>query len=127
VTIWDAGTYDLEKWRDGEEVIVTIHGEKHGSHRYALIHTGGDDEKSANNWLMHLMTDNHDVSKKSHHHAKSAPLRKTETRTKIPTPMLATLGTTETLSGEDDWAFEMKWDGVRALADVGSDFRLWSR
>ena len=26
VTIWDAGTYELEKWRDGKEVIVTLHG-----------------------------------------------------------------------------------------------------
>ncbi|MEO8527594.1 MAG: non-homologous end-joining DNA ligase, partial [Pseudolysinimonas sp.] len=34
VEIWDRGTYDLEKWRD-DEVIVTIHGEKHGSHRLA--------------------------------------------------------------------------------------------
>ena len=38
VTIWDRGTYDLEKWRD-DEVIFTIHGEKHGSQRLALIQT----------------------------------------------------------------------------------------
>jgi bifunctional non-homologous end joining protein LigD len=54
VDIWDAGTYELEKWRDGEEVIATLHGEKHGSHKYALIHTGGDG-KDANTWLIHLM------------------------------------------------------------------------
>jgi bifunctional non-homologous end joining protein LigD len=54
VDIWDAGTYELEKWRDGAEVIATLHGEKHGSHKYALIHTGGDG-KAANNWLIHLM------------------------------------------------------------------------
>jgi bifunctional non-homologous end joining protein LigD len=53
VDIWDAGSYELEKWRD-DEVIVTLHGEKHGTHRYALIHTGGDG-KAANNWLIHLM------------------------------------------------------------------------
>ena len=41
VTIWDRGTYDLEKWRDGKEVIATLHGENIGSHRYALIQTGG--------------------------------------------------------------------------------------
>jgi bifunctional non-homologous end joining protein LigD len=55
VEIWDAGTYELEKWRDGKEVIAVLHGEKHGSHRYALIHTGGRDDKSDNNWLIHLM------------------------------------------------------------------------
>jgi bifunctional non-homologous end joining protein LigD len=54
VDIWDAGTYELEKWRDGAEVIATLHGEKHGTHKYALIHTGGDG-KAANNWLIHLM------------------------------------------------------------------------
>jgi bifunctional non-homologous end joining protein LigD len=56
VEIWDAGTYELEKWRDGEEVIVTIRGEKHGTHRYALIHTGGEGKAEAN-WLIHLMKD----------------------------------------------------------------------
>ena len=30
VTIWDSGTYELEKWRDDEEVIVTLHGEPGG-------------------------------------------------------------------------------------------------
>jgi bifunctional non-homologous end joining protein LigD len=54
VDIWDAGDYELEKWRDGEEVIATLHGERHGTHRYALIHTGGEG-KAANNWLIHLM------------------------------------------------------------------------
>jgi bifunctional non-homologous end joining protein LigD len=54
VDIWDSGIFDLEKWRDGEEVIATLHGEKHGTHKYALIHTGGDG-KAASNWLIHLM------------------------------------------------------------------------
>jgi bifunctional non-homologous end joining protein LigD len=54
VDIWDAGTFELEKWRDGKEVIATLHGEKHGTHKYALIHTGGDG-KAVNNWLIHLM------------------------------------------------------------------------
>ena len=57
VTIWDAGTYDLEKWREGAEVIVTLHGRPDGGlggtpRRYALIHTGRDDPKT---WLIHLM------------------------------------------------------------------------
>ena len=36
--IWDAGTYETEKWRD-DEVIVVLHGE-HAQGRYALIQTG---------------------------------------------------------------------------------------
>lgn len=55
VTIWDAGTYELEKWRDGKEVIVTLHGEQHGTRRLALIHTGGRDGRDEDNWLIHLM------------------------------------------------------------------------
>ena len=31
VTIWDDGTYELEKWREGEEVIVTLHGRTDGA------------------------------------------------------------------------------------------------
>jgi bifunctional non-homologous end joining protein LigD len=54
VDIWDSGSYELEKWRDGKEVIVTVHGSKHGSHKYALIHTGGEGKADAN-WLIHLM------------------------------------------------------------------------
>jgi bifunctional non-homologous end joining protein LigD len=56
VDIWDAGSYELEKWRDGEEVIAVLHGKNHGSHRYALIHTGGEG-KAEQNWLIHLTKD----------------------------------------------------------------------
>ncbi|MEV1132611.1 MULTISPECIES: non-homologous end-joining DNA ligase [Rhodococcus] len=35
-----------------------------------------------------------------------------------PSPMLATLGV---LPAGDGWAFEMKWDGVRAIARAGAD------
>ena len=55
VTIWDSGTYDLEKWRENEEVIVILHGRPDGGLvepvRVAMIHTGGT------NWLMHRMKD----------------------------------------------------------------------
>jgi bifunctional non-homologous end joining protein LigD len=54
VDIWDSGTYELEKWRDGNEIIATLHGARHGVHKYALIHTGGDG-KADQNWLIHLM------------------------------------------------------------------------
>jgi bifunctional non-homologous end joining protein LigD len=56
VDIWDEGTFDLEKWRDGEEVIATLHGARQGSRKYALIHTGGEG-RDAQNWLIHLMKD----------------------------------------------------------------------
>ncbi|WP_213814076.1 ATP-dependent DNA ligase [Glaciihabitans sp. dw_435] len=133
VTIWDAGTYELEKWRDGKEVIATLHGEKQGSHRYALIHTGRDN----NNWLIHLMkeqTPGTPSEKEADAPAaeSAAPVSRRKTvgsaprRAKQLSPMLATLGTADdvTARGEDDhdpdegWSFEMKWDGIRAIATV---------
>ena len=132
VTIWDSGTYDLEKWRDGKEVIATLHGEKHGSHRYALIQTGGRDGDE-NNWLIHLMKD---ASEQPARHSKADSRRKvlgTPERPrakggKLPVPMLATLGTVGELGDTEDWAFEMKWDGIRAIAEVtASGVRLVSR
>jgi len=111
VSIWDQGTFDLEKWRDGKEVIATLRGQRDGGlggkpQRFALIHTGRT-AKEEKNWLIHLMS----------------PLS-----AQIPVePMLATLGSTTDVAGRD-WAFEMKWDGVRAICDITrSDVRLWSR
>lgn len=52
VTIWDHGTYELEKWK-GREIIATLTGTKKGGlggrRKYALIHT------NKNQWLIHRM------------------------------------------------------------------------
>ncbi|MGM1029043.1 MAG: ATP-dependent DNA ligase [Actinomycetota bacterium] len=55
VRIWDAGTYELEKWRD-DEVIATLHGLPDGGlggdpYRFALIRTDADKRQ----WLVHRM------------------------------------------------------------------------
>src|SRR5699024_2440786 len=73
VTIWDAGSYAPGKWRDGKEVIVTLHGRPDGGlggepARFALIHTGTGDE--AKNWLIHRMTLTTDQPKPSRRNAK---------------------------------------------------------
>jgi bifunctional non-homologous end joining protein LigD len=65
VQIWDAGTFELEKWRDDKEVIAVLHGEPGGGlggvpRRYALIHTGRDNPAG---WMIHLM----DGSAKTRH------------------------------------------------------------
>ncbi|RKR74561.1 ATP-dependent DNA ligase [Frondihabitans australicus] len=137
VTIWDSGEYDLEKWRDGEEVIAVLHGEQRGTRRVALIHTGrGDDTKT---WLIHRMKDDAGDSDEesssagstsrgstSHGSSRSRPTRPPE-----PVhPMLATAGTEADLAAldADDWAFELKWDGVRAVVTVDhGEVRLTSR
>src|SRR5690606_27636032 len=43
VSIWDSGTIELEKWREGKEVIAVLHGRPDGGlggvpRRFALIH-----------------------------------------------------------------------------------------
>jgi bifunctional non-homologous end joining protein LigD len=151
VAIWDRGRYDLEKWRDGTEgdgkgdkgeVILTIHGEKHGSHRLALIQTStGDDAK---NWMLHLMKDQDPVDwdaeggpenvrtgEKWHGHRSVPSGRKGLTRGKTVVggrpsantiaPMLATLGSVQEFRGGEEWTYEMKWDGIRAVATVRGD------
>lgn len=112
VDIWDSGVYDLEKWRDGEEVIVTLHPSPDGGLggqpvKVALIHTGhstrggssSSDKADEKNWLIHRMA--------------------IETRRKDYSPMLATLGNESQLEHDDErWVFENKWDGIRAIAYV---------
>ncbi|AYJ47816.1 ATP-dependent DNA ligase [Rhodococcus sp. P1Y] len=105
VTIWDAGTYELEKWRD-DEVIVVLNGAK-AQGRFALIRTKG------NQWLMHLMKE-----------------KAQKTASELPTnisPMLATAGDVNDLP-DGDWAFEGKWDGFRVIARFShGDMKLESR
>jgi len=133
VTIWDAGEYDLEKWRDDKEVIVTLHGTPGaglgGDRKFALIHTGGEG-KAAQNWLIHLMKDAGARASKPASSRRSAA----ESSSPAPitgkpiSPMLATLGSTADVHDEEDWAFEMKWDGIRAVAEVkGGALRLSTR
>ncbi|MCJ0892349.1 ATP-dependent DNA ligase [Rhodococcus sp. ARC_M5] len=93
VSIWDSGTYELEKWRD-DEVIVVLHGSK-ATGRFALIRTKG------NQWLMHLM--------------KDAP--SDNPPPKNISPMLATAGDILDLP-DDEWSFEGKWDGFRIVAEL---------
>ncbi|WP_413600146.1 ATP-dependent DNA ligase [Curtobacterium sp. Curtsp57] len=137
VTIWDDGTYDLEKWREGEEVIVTLHGRTNGNRRLAILHTRGrgrgreGDEK---NWLIHRTKDQPDPTadgtggaepsraSRAHRHddgreridgAAASETEPVERRT-----MQATLAKGEPRLDPAEWAFELKWDGVRALATV---------
>jgi bifunctional non-homologous end joining protein LigD len=104
IAIWDRGTYGAEKFRD-DEVIATFEGERlHG--RYALFRTDGD------NWMIHRMDPPDDP--------------KREPMPEKLKPMLASLA--EMPREEDGWAFELKWDGIRAIAYCeGGQLRLESR
>jgi bifunctional non-homologous end joining protein LigD len=94
MTIWDTGTYEPEKWEE-DEVRVVLHGQR-ARGRYVLFRTKGKD------WMIHRMDPPDDP-----------------TREPMPSglrPMLATLS--QMPRDEANWGFEVKWDGVRALAYV---------
>ncbi|WP_223690867.1 ATP-dependent DNA ligase [Leifsonia poae] len=132
VTIWDAGDYDTEKWREGKEVIVTLHGAEGGGlggeRRFALIHTGGEG-RADQNWLIHFMKrESGEPSKGAAEPAKHPAAPGAGFRGKSLSPMLATLGSAADVHDESEWAFEMKWDGIRAVAEVrGGALRVSTR
>jgi bifunctional non-homologous end joining protein LigD len=109
VAIWDRGTYETHKWRLDDprgEVMVTLHGERVRG-RYVLFQTRGQD------WMIHRMDPPQDPDR--------------EAMPDWIEPMTARLG--DGLPSPDrGWAYEFKWDGVRALAfSAGGTMRLMSR
>jgi bifunctional non-homologous end joining protein LigD len=94
VTVWDRGTYTCEKWEPGK-VVVELHGERLRG-RYALFQAGRADK----DWMIHRMDPPADPT------AAEMPA--------FVEPMLAKLSTMP--ADESGWAFEVKWDGVRAIA-----------
>ncbi|HSR24401.1 MAG TPA: non-homologous end-joining DNA ligase, partial [Candidatus Eisenbacteria bacterium] len=96
VTIWDRGTYTCEKWTD-REVKVVLRGSR-VTGRFALFRTRGDD------WMIHRMDAPADEA--------AEPMPDTIR------PMLATTGELPAGDEQRRWAFEMKWDGVRAVVYV---------
>lgn len=108
VGIWDHGIYETEKWqleggRSRPEVMVTLHGDR-AEGRYVLFQTDGK------NWMIHRMDPP----------AGTLPEQ--------VTPMLARAVPELPTGKEGAWAFEFKWDGVRALAYcTPGEVRLQSR
>ena len=96
VKIWDTGTYDVEKWRD-DEVIVTFHGERLNG-RYALFQTGKG--RQGKNWMIHRMDPPADPDE--------------DPMPEHVLPMMARLS--DLPKRDRDYGFEVKWDGVRAIA-----------
>ncbi len=102
--IWDRGTYELHKFR-ADEVMITLHGERVQG-RYVLFRTGGK------NWMIHRMDPPQDPGR--------------EPMPERIDPMLAKTGPLPSDDGR--WAYEIKWDGVRAVGYAeGGRLRLLSR
>ncbi|MGQ0840492.1 non-homologous end-joining DNA ligase [Actinokineospora sp.] len=108
MVIWDRGRYETIKWSD-REVAVVFDGERVQG-RYTFF-TGG---RPGRNWMVR----------------RSEPPKRTDWVPLPATfePMLATLGTLPSTVDDELWAYEFKWDGVRALARVeGGRLRLFAR
>jgi bifunctional non-homologous end joining protein LigD len=106
VTQWDAGRYETEKWEDGKVVVRLDGGRVAG--RYALFRTGKGGEK---NWMIHRM---------------DPPPEGREPMPRGIEPMKARLSVLP--ASDDGWGYEVKWDGVRAIAYCGTGrVRLESR
>lgn len=103
VSIWDHGTYDAEKWRP-KEIMVVLHGERVEG-RYVLFPTRGKQ------WMIHRMD----------------PVP--EGFEPLPASLRPMLAVAEALPPDDGaWAYEFKWDGMRVLARVdGGRLQLFSR
>jgi bifunctional non-homologous end joining protein LigD len=106
--IWDRGTYECLKW-EPRKVEVALHGERVDA-RYALFAIADGDRPK--DWMIHRMDPPAD--------AQREPMPQ---RLK---PMLASSGSLP--SDDDRWAYEIKWDGVRAIAySQPGELRLESR
>jgi bifunctional non-homologous end joining protein LigD len=108
ISIWDAGTYDVLKW-EPRKVEVALHGRRESA-RYALFPI--DKDEAPKNWMIHRMDPPADP-----------------TREPLPSriaPMLARPGPLP--DDADRWGYEIKWDGVRAVAySQPGELRLESR
>jgi len=96
--IWDRGTFETHKWED-KKVEITFHGERLRG-RYGLFPIGRDGAE--NDWMIHRMD------------PPSDPAR--EPMAEHVVPMLASSGQMPPHGA--GWEFEVKWDGVRAIAYV---------
>jgi bifunctional non-homologous end joining protein LigD len=101
MTIWDHGTFETHLW-DDKKVEVTFHGERL-SGRYGLFPIGQRGrEGSEKDWMIHRMDPPADPGR--------------ETMPERILPMLA--GSGELPAREENWSYEVKWDGVRAIAYI---------
>jgi bifunctional non-homologous end joining protein LigD len=99
--IWDQGTFDTHLW-DDKKVEVTFHGQRL-SGRYGLFPIGRKGDADAEkDWMIHRMDPPADPER--------------EPMPERLTPMLA--GTGGLPRDESRWSFEVKWDGVRAIAYI---------
>jgi bifunctional non-homologous end joining protein LigD len=96
MTIWDHGTYECLKW-EPRKIEVALHGERVDA-RYALFPISK--EEQSKEWMIHRMDPAADPER--------------EPLPEHLEPMLARAGALPPEDGR--WAYEIKWDGIRAIA-----------
>jgi bifunctional non-homologous end joining protein LigD len=110
--IWDSGTYEALKW-EPRKIEVALHGERVDA-RYALfpISAPPAEGERPSEWMIHRMDPPSDAAREPMpEHVK---------------PMLARPGSLP--SKDAGWTYEIKWDGVRAIAySMPGELRLESR
>lgn len=138
----------LEEIKKGSVKIV-MHGKKLKG-EFALVRMNSD--KDENNWLLIKHNDDHAAKEEYNAENETSPSSKVskkvekkqtakkqviekqtdkkqnETKQKMNSfskPMLAS-SASEPFDG-DEWIFEIKWDGYRAIAEVGEQLRFYSR
>jgi bifunctional non-homologous end joining protein LigD len=112
MTIWDRGSYEVLKW-EPRKIEVALHGARVDA-RYALFPISSEQASDGRlkQWMIHRMDPPADAAR--------------EPMPQQVKPMLARAGA---LPGEERaWAYEIKWDGVRAIAySTPGELRLESR
>ncbi|HWF54675.1 MAG TPA: DNA ligase D [Solirubrobacteraceae bacterium] len=100
MTIWDTGTYETHKWEE-KKVEVTFHGERLRG-RYGLFPIGRT-AGSENDWMIHRMDPPSDPNRRPMPERLLPMLARAARIGELPQPA-------------DEWAYEVKWDGVRTIA-----------
>lgn len=129
VIIWDNGYYEpLQQIEGKSDEEVLLEGLEKGSVKiimygsklkgeFALVKMQSAKEQNA--WLLLKHKDDFAVNKP--YDAEGVKQKLNE----LIKPMLATNGGEP--FDDDNWLFEIKWDGYRAIADLTDDFQLYSR
>ncbi len=109
IKIWDRGTYEVLKW-EPRKIEVALHGERLAG-RYALFPI--EQGEQPKDWMIHRMDPPADPD-----------------REEMPSRVLPMLARAGELPSEEGgrWAYEIKWDGIRAIAySTPGVLRLQSR
>ena len=109
VELWDTGTYELVEEKKDGGLTVRLHGERlEGTWTLVPAHLDGKEQ----NWLLLRKRDEGVATE--------------DRKARFYAPMSATL--VKDVPPGDDWLFEVKWDGYRAISYVtGSEVMMRSR